>query len=429
MRVLVLHNTYTQAGGEDSAVDEEIHMLRERILDVSVIRVINRPDTALTVRQRVTLGYSSIWSQESYSRVLSACHKYRPDVAHVHNFWTTLSPSIHKACHDAGVATVQTLHNYRLLCVNAMMFRDGKVCEDCLNKVPWRGVVRRCYRGSIGASTAVATMVTVHRIRGTWEQDVDLLLTPSEHARARLLSGYIPADRILVKPNVIEDVGECSARPSEFSRAIYIGRLSKEKGLRILLSAWAEAGFARKGKLLIVGDGPEAASLRSFARSRGLCEPQVAFAGAKSRSEARALLAESRMLVLPSLSEETFGNCVIEAFSAGKAAVVSDSGALGELVENGRTGYKVCPGDSKALANAIGPLLTDNALADTLGRQARERYLSRYTTEQNYRTLMKAYRAAMERRASAEKRLTQIGDSEPKLNRILNSPKEAMMTS
>jgi len=402
MKVLVVHNQYRQRGGEDTAVDEETRMLQDGGVELRVIKVPNPPVESRSLAEGLHLVCNSTWSRESYRRIFGVCLEYRPDVAHVHNFWMALSPSVHKACHDAGAATVQTLHNYRLLCLNGLMLRDGKVCEDCLNRVPWRGVVRKCYRESAGASAAVAGMVTFHRVRNTWFHDIDIFLTPSEYSKSKLVLGRIPTDRIKVKPNVITNIAPPLAPPSRSDQVIYVGRLSMEKGVSILLSAWASIDPVTRGRLLIIGDGPDSSKLRSFAESLGLCEPEVVFTGAKPHGEVREVMSQCRILILPSISHETFGNSVVEAFCAGRPVVVSDSGALADIVENGRTGYKVPPGDPEALAERMIALLNNDTLADDLGLQARTKYLSDYGIEQNFNTLMEAYRQAIDHNSPLE---------------------------
>jgi glycosyltransferase involved in cell wall biosynthesis len=397
VKVLIVHNQYRQNGGEDTAVDEETKMLRDRGVELRVIKVSNPPIGSRPLVEKLHLVYSTTWSSESYRKILGICREYRPDVAHVHNFWMVLSPSVHKACHDAGVATVQTLHNYRLLCLNGLMLRDGKICEDCLGRVPWRGVSRKCYRESAAASAAVASMIMFHRVRNTWFHDVDIFLTPSDYLKSKLASGKIPADRIKVKPNVISETAPPRLPPSHSDLVMYVGRLSAEKGVNILLSAWANIDLASRGRLLIIGEGPDSFKLRSFAESLGLREPEVMFTGAKPHDEVREIMLKCRMLILPSISHETFGNSVVEAFCAGRPVIVSDLGALADIVESGRTGYKVPPGNPEALADRITALLNNDTLVDNLGLQARTTYLSEYSVERNFNTLMDVYRQAIGR--------------------------------
>src|SRR5262245_57254088 len=165
MRVLLLHNRYRQHGGEDAVVMSEARMLRQMGVDVAESTFTNDVEPKHSFRGTLRLGLRSSWSWDSYRRVKQLCDDFRPDVAHTHNFWMEMSPSVHRACRESGAATVQTLHNFRLLCSNALLKRKGAVCEDCVRKLPWRGVVRRCYRDSLFASLAVSRMIVANRVR------------------------------------------------------------------------------------------------------------------------------------------------------------------------------------------------------------------------------------------------------------------------
>ena len=280
MRILVLHNRYRQPGGEDAAVELETRLLREHGHEVILFEAGNAPVEGAAGLVRLTRNCA--WSDSSYKQVLRLCREHRPDVAHVHNFWMTLSPSVHAACHEAGVPTVQTLHNYRLLCPNALLMRDGRVCEECVGGAPWRGVLHRCYRNSILASAAVAWMISANRQRDTWNRHVDAFLVPSEFARTRFVEGGFDANRILVKPNLIADPGRPCTRPSASNMVLYAGRLSAEKGLGTLLAAWASARLDDIGQLLIAGDGPQESELRGQAQALGLTG--VRFTGRMDRA-------------------------------------------------------------------------------------------------------------------------------------------------
>jgi glycosyltransferase involved in cell wall biosynthesis len=396
LRVLILHNHYSQPGGEDVVVRSEAEMLRARGIQVFEYNVEQKATRGEPVSRLVHLARSATWSKASYEGIRNLCERIRPDVAHVHNFWMKLSPSAHGACHDAGVATVQTLHNFRLLCTNALLLRDGKPCEDCIGRLPWRGVVRSCYRNSFLASSAVAGMVVVNRTRGTWDKDVDAFIALSEHSRSKFIAGKLPAGKIFVKPNFIEDPGGRVSPPSASNLVIYAGRLSSEKGLTVLLSAWAGAGLSSSARLMIMGDGPERMSLEKQAAGLGLSAPQVIFAGAKSYSEVIETVGQARAVVLPSLCFENFPTIITEAFSVGRPVIVSHVGALKEIVDEGTTGLTFPPGDDTMLGRTLGRIVNDDVLADELGRNARMQYLAKYTPERNYEMLMRVYRFAIE---------------------------------
>src|SRR5690349_3833939 len=180
MRVLLLHNRYRQHGGEDAVVKSEARLLRQMGVEVLESTFTNDVDGEHSFRGTFELRLRSSWSGDSYRRIKRLCDDFHPDIAHIHNFWMEMSPSAHRACRDCGAATVQTLHNFRLLCSNALLKRKGSVCEDCLGKLPWRGVVRRCYRDSLLASLAVSRMIVANRVRRTWNRDVDAFIALSE---------------------------------------------------------------------------------------------------------------------------------------------------------------------------------------------------------------------------------------------------------
>ena len=383
MRVLVLHNRYRQPGGEDEVARAEIHLLREHGVEVLAYEVDNDefgPRTAL----------DSAWSQRSYDEVLRTAREFRPDVAHVHNFWLKLTPAVHAACRAAGAATVQTLHNFRLLCVNALFLRDGQVCEDCLGRSPWRGVVRRCYRDSFVASAAVGRMIQVNRRRGTWERDVDACIVLSQAARARFQAAGFDPGKLFLKPNFCEDPGEPPAAPSGSGTVLCAGRLSEEKGIEFLIDAWRIGGLGRYGNLVIAGDGPLRADLER--RAAGIAG--VRFLGRVDSSAMSDLYRGARAVALPSICFEQFPRAVVEAFAHGRPVVASDIGGLGELVTHDRSGRKFAPKDASMLARELEALLRDHALADRLGRAARAEYLDRYTAAANFARLMEIYAAA-----------------------------------
>jgi glycosyltransferase involved in cell wall biosynthesis len=382
MRILILHNRYREPGGEDRVVQEEALLLRKSGEEVEVVEFDNEGSS-------LGLAMGAAWSRPAHAAVLRACRGFRPDVAHVHNFWMRLSPSAHSACAQAGVPTVQTLHNYRLLCVNALLMRDGKPCEDCVGKSPWRGVTRRCYRNSFVPSAAVAAMIAVNRARKTWRDDVRVFVAPSRFCASRLVRGGIDERRLVVKQHFTADPGDHFPPPSQSADVVFVGRLSEEKGASVLLRAWREAGLAALGTLWIVGDGPERRALEQE------CGPGVRFTGARPFEDVLDLVGHARTLVVPSVCYETFGRAVIEGFACGRSVVASAIGAIGEAVENERTGFTFPAGDASALGAALRRLLSNPALADTCGANARREYLARYTPAVNYQLLRAVYERAM----------------------------------
>jgi glycosyltransferase involved in cell wall biosynthesis len=397
MRVLLLHNQYRQHGGEDAVVKSEARMLRQMGVEVLESTFSNEVDPAHSLRGTLRLGLRSSWSRDSYRRIQRLCDDFRPDIAHVHNFWMEMSPSVHRACREWGATTVQTLHNFRLLCANALLKRDGAVCEDCLGKLPWRGVLRSCYRDSVFASLAVSRMIVSNRVRGTWERDVDAFIALSEHSREKFIEGNLPGSKILVKPNFVEDPGEAPSLPSASNTVLYAGRLSEEKGVKVLISAWAHGKLGGRARLVIAGDGPERAALEFHAAALNLRAPEVVFVGEQRPEQVMSLMANARVLVMPSLFFECFPRTLGEGLAWGRPVIVSQIGALSEIVSD-NFGLRFPASNHALLARAISTIVEDGELADRLGRAGRQEYLARYTPEQNSRALMRIYRFAIQQR-------------------------------
>jgi glycosyltransferase involved in cell wall biosynthesis len=389
MRILQIHNSYRLPGGEDVVAEAEAAILRNAGHEVLSLSGGNSGSRIAMMR----IASQSDWSQSSFRRTAQICREFRPDVAHVHNFWMSLSPSVHAACHRQGVPTVQTLHNYRLMCANGVMLRNGQICDSCLGASPLRGVVHRCYRDSAAASALVARMILTNRIKKTWWNDVDAFIAITNAGADLFRRGRVlPAGRLYVKPHFTSDPGPAPQPPSACGDVVFVGRLSAEKGVNVLLEAWARSspkGLARE--LIVTGDGPEAEKLRSIAQRS---PHPVRFLGNVDPSEVTAIVRRARFCVVPSVWPEIFGLVVIQAFACGKPVLAFDIGGPGELVAHEQTGLKVPCGDVDRLAKEIDRLCSDDGLVDRLGAAARQDYLTRFTPEANIHELMKIYSSA-----------------------------------
>ncbi len=391
MRVLVLHNAYRHFGGEDVAVARERSMLAAHGQDVRFYGVSNTG-----VRQpwdHVTAAVQAPYAFGARARVAREIARVRPDVVHVHNFFPLLSPSVYDACGTWGVPVVQTLHNYRLLCLNAVLFRDGHACEDCVGKiVPWPGVIHGCYRGSWAASGPVATMLALHRVLKTWARKVDVFIAPSEFARRRLITGGLLAEKIVVKPNFVHPDPGMGAHAGGY--AIFVGRLSREKGVETLLAAWETLGG--RFPLKIVGEGPLGSAVARAASQM----PGITWEGPQPAERTLRLMQDARALVFPSLLYEVLPTVVAEAFATGLPVVASAGGSGASMVTDGQTGLHVAAGDPCDLAAQIAWLWDHPAEAGEMGRAARCEFERTYTAERNYELLMEIYGLAVRRDAA-----------------------------
>jgi glycosyltransferase involved in cell wall biosynthesis len=390
MRVAFFHNRYRERGGEDSAVESLCELVAKAGHEVHRFDVDNRAEIRGPLGA-LRAARSARWNPRTPRRALAFLDEHRCDVAHVHNFFPLLSPSLHAALARRGVAVVQTLHNYRLLCANALLLRDGRACEECVSQGPWNAIRHGCYRGSRLQTAVWADMVAYHRRRGTWRDDVDVFTTPSAFAKRKLLGAGLPEERTLVLPNPVADPGEPGAAGEG---ALYVGRLSAEKGVDLLIRAWGELAHA---PLTIVGGGPEEASLRRAAAGM----PGIRFLGALPRDRVLAEMAASAFVVVPSRAYEVFPMVALEAFASGRAVVAPTPGALAEIVEPSATGVHFASGDAGALAEACRGLLEDPARTRAMGEEARAVYEEQYAADRVLARLEKVYATALRRRATA----------------------------
>lgn len=387
----MVHNRYLQRGGEDESYEAESDLLEAHGWQVERYEEDN-----LRIEQlgRVRTAARSIWSWQAHRYVREAHRLRHFDILHVQNFFPLISPSVYAAARSRGAAVVQTLRNYRLLCPVGTLFRDGQVCEDCVGRrVAWPGIWHRCYRQSAAASGAVAAMVGIHNMLDTWTDMVDVYVAPTHFARAKFVEGGLPAERIMVKPNCVYPDPGVGAGDGGF--ALYVGRLSPEKGIGTLLAAWSR--LQQPPPLKIVGDGPLAAMVREAGQSIRAME----WLGWRPNDEVLELIGRAAVLIMPSIWYETFGRVVIEAFAKGTPVIASNLGAVAELVTHGATGRLFAPGDPAALAAEVGWLFGDARRLGEMRRAARASFEKSFSAERNFAMLSDIYARA---RAMAQRR-------------------------
>lgn len=386
MRILVAHNQYLIRGGEEESSAAEQELLRQHGHEVDVYAEHNERVGALS---KVRVALKTVWSSESYHILRQRLQKQRYDVVHVQNFFPLISPSIYYAARAEGVPVVQSLRNYRLICTNAALFREGRVCEDCLGRrVPWPGVVHRCYRGSGIASGAVAAMIGAHRAMGTWDRMVAVYVALTRFSREKLIEGGLPAERVVVKPNFVEGTAQPGTGAGGY--ALFVGRLSPEKGIGTLLEAWRQLGGVMP--LKIVGEGPLEGEVAA-ARAR---DPAVEWLGRRPLAEVYELMGGARCLVLPSEWYEPFGRVAVEAFARGTPVIAAALGGMAEMVDDGRTGRLYPAGDAAALADRMRWALANPDALARMRMAARAEFDAKYTPAQNYRHLMAIYHQALQ---------------------------------
>jgi glycosyltransferase involved in cell wall biosynthesis len=397
VRVLVVHNRYrsAQPSGENAVVEEETGLLRAAGAVVEVLSVESDDIAGWPTAKRLTLPARVVWSRDGARTVRRTIAGFGPDVVHFHNTFPLLSPAALRAAHGEHVRVVQTLHNFRPLCPAATFLRDGRVCEDCLGRVPIPAVVHGCYRSSRIATLPIAVKDAVHSAIGTWSGAVDTYITPSEFARSRYVKAGWPAEKIVVKYNTAPDPGD--PRPTYDGGFLCLSRLAPEKGVDVLLDAWGQAFPDGDARLTIVGSGEMDAALRA----RAATLKGVEFTGQVSRERGLEILAGAQALVVPSRWYEVFPRIVAEAYGLAIPVIASRLGSLAEIVADGETGLLAEPGDAADLARTLRALHADRGLAGRLGAGARQEYVRNLSPGATTDRLLQIYSGAAPPTAAA----------------------------
>ena len=387
MKILVAHNFYQQAGGEDAVFRAECELLQQAGHSVVTYTRHNDEIASYSPLRRATLPLITMRGADSAPQLAALLQRERPDVAHFHNTLPLISPQAYRTCSQYRVPVVQTLHNYRLLCPAATFYREGRVCEDCLGSTTlWPAIRHSCYRGSRGGSASVAAMLAGHRVAGTWASSVDSYIALTEFARGKLVEGGLPAPRITVKPNFLADPPK--PRDGDDGFGMFVGRLSPEKGIATLLDAWQGSSIP----LSIFGDGPEAERVQAWIAARP--ETKVVLHGARPRQEVLERMRRARFLVFPSEWYEGFPMTLVEAMACGLPVLGSRIGSIAEIVEDGVTGLLFEPGDAAALAQGARRLWGNNDSNLGMGQAGRAVFEQRYTAARNLQLLEAIYRSA-----------------------------------
>ena len=375
--VLSVHNHYQQAGGEDRVFAAESDLLER--MGHTVIRY---EDSNRRVRGSIGTGIETIWSRHSHFQIESRIRSREPQLVHFHNTFPLISPSAYYAVRRAGVPVVQTLHNFRLICAGATLSRKGVACESCIGRrsvLP--GIAHACYRDSRPATAALSMMLAVHRAAGTYQKQVDIYIALSEFARRKFIEGGLPEGRIVVKPNFVSsDPGFVEGSGAY---ALFVGRISEEKGVGTLAAAWYELG---RIPLRVAGDGP----LRDMEWPEG-----VTWLGVQPTEQIRSLMQRARVLVFPSTCYENAPMTILEAFACGLPVIASNLGSIPEFVKHRYNGLLFEPGDPQGLTRQVRWAFEHPEELRAMRVNARREYEEKYTPERNYKMLMTIYEMAI----------------------------------
>ena len=384
MRVLVVHNFYQQWGGEDECAIQETNLLKAHGHEVDLLSRHNDEIKKLSKLRMGALFFEPTWSPKSFRVTCQAIKSFKPDVIHCHNFFPLISPAIIYAASKYNVPVVQTLHDWRLLCPTGWLFRNGKVCEECIDKTLLSGIRYRCYHESSIQTASVALMLATHRTLKTWDRRIDAYIALTEHGKAKFVQGGLPAEKIHIRPNFFPQTPNIEMPRREY--ALFVGRLSEEKGIKILLEAWQ---YLPEIPLVIVGDGNLMPWAKSFIQDRKI--NNVRLVGFVPLDEVLEYQKKAMFLVMPSVWYETFGRVILEAYSVGTPVIASRLGAMAELVDEGSTGLCFTPGDATDLQSKVNYAMNNRDTLAVWGMNARRKLLEQYSPDVAYEKLMCIY--------------------------------------
>jgi glycosyltransferase involved in cell wall biosynthesis len=345
----------------------------------------------MPLRRKALVPTRVVWSSRSAHELDGAIETVRPDVVHLHNLFPLLSPSVLLSCQRHKVPCVATFHNYRAVCAGGSLFRDGAVCRDCVgHRLPIPAMLHGCYRESTLTTVPVALATVAHR--RFWQSIPSAYIFISDAQRREIESAGYPLSRSFVKPHLVPPV---APRTGSQELVVYLGRLTEEKGLRVLMRAWDRYTGARTTpglRLVIAGTGPLEEEIGVWARSR----PSVSVPGLLDRTQCTELVRQARTVVVPSEWPEPFGLVVAESMAAGVMPTATAHGSFVELITDGVDGLLYPPGDVDALTVLLQKVEDAPEWADRLGKAARETYERRFEPSKNIAELERIYQFAMD---------------------------------
>lgn len=390
MKVLVIHNDYQQLGGETIAAKAQIDLLRANGIEVLTYWRDNREIIHYNLIDKVRFFANTIFSLRTYREIIDLVKKEKPDVAHVHNVFPLISPAVYWALKKTGVPIVQTIHNMRFLCPNGLFYTNNRICERCKYGNTLHAVRWKCYRGHYLLSALYATTIALHRRWHTLDL-IDQFIALTEFTAHKLVeSGLTTVDKVTVLghflPEPLPSAGSFERREPYIT---YIGRLSTEKGVAILLEAMVGL---EKITLKVAGYGPQFHELKARAEQYNI---PVEFLGHVEGDVKWDLLRNSLATIVPSVCYETFSLATLESMAVGTAVIASRLGSLPYIIEDGTSGLLFQAGNSYDLQQRLRWLRDNPTAMLNMGRQCRVRVQERFSRAFYYSKLSDVYKALL----------------------------------
>lgn len=390
LKILQVHNRQMMVGGADVVLEREANLLRAHGHEVELFSVESKEIHRIGV---LRTAWKAVWNRAAAKALQERIREYQPDIAHFHTVFPLMSPAVFRAAHQAGVPTLETMHNFRLVCPGGLLKRQGTVCHQCVGKkVPWPSIVHGCYRGSRLHSIGMTATLSVHHAAGTFAHHVDRYLALTEFVKQMMIRGGYPAEKIVVKPNFIATKRQPGTGRGGY--ALFVGRFHPEKGVMTLVNAWKRV--PAHCKLILVGDGPQRDQVLEHAQGlnievRDWLDSEAIF----------DLLEEAAFLVFPSNCYETGPLVPIESFSCGTPVLASDIGNFSAWIQPGRNGWLFRTDDSEDLAAKITTAFADPTLGTTMRIAAKQTHQEDFSDVANYELLMRIYQEVIAERTAS----------------------------
>lgn len=384
MKILLIHTSYAERGGEDSVFSNELELLSE-VAEVDTLTFSNAGSTLEVIKKFLFAP----WNFEATSKLERKIKKFKPDVIHLHNWHFAASPAIIRKARNLGVPVVMTLHNYRLLCPSANLFCDGKIFTDSLKGgFPWKAVFKKVYRNSFIQTFWLAFVLQFHKLIKTWNK-VDQYIALTDFGRDLFLESSLKLneDQITTKGNFVADNGfELKNREKHF---LYVGRLTRDKGIEVLLEAFSKVDV----EIRIIGDGPLKEKVLAAAEKY----PNIKYEGLKQHSEIVSEMKKTSALIFPSVWFEGMPMTILEAFSSGTPVLASNLGAMRSLITDGYNGKLFEPGHADSLKDIVTNWQrSDITEREAFSRNARRTFEMHFTPERNLNSILSIYKKTID---------------------------------
>lgn len=387
MKILIIHNAYHYVGGEDRVVESESTLLTQHGHEVQLYRVSNQSIRSVSQKIKTALRLKN--NPKTISELRNKLKTFQPDIVHAHNLFPLITPAVYSLCFANHTPVIQTLHNFRFLCQNGLLFRQHKICNQCLTGSLWHGLAHRCYKHSYFGSFFVMRYLQWLKQQHYFEHWISKYIALTSFSKELFIRAGFPKNKIIVKPNFTDSPGSPTLPDDQRKGVLFAGRLSEEKGVRVLLNAWKKISEP----LYLAGEGP----LKPLCQQAG---NNIIYLGFQSKEAFYKTLSTVKLLIVPSLWHETFCLVAIEAFSLGIPVIASRVGSFPELIEQHDAGVLFSPGDENDLIQKITDLLSDPHQLRIKGHHAKMAFQNYYSSEQNYEQLILIYRDALAKKSA-----------------------------